>query len=139
MNSDGNTPRLHAAIENNDEEWFRFLITHKADVNFVDSLARTPLHLAIECKKYDLAKFLLENGAIFDIEDVQRKSPLQKLVTDRTGTKSSGYNEIVNLLQTLGRLFSKHLETSWKEILKFPISSDKVKASPLRYFVNGRN
>ncbi|KAJ8665197.1 hypothetical protein QAD02_006859 [Eretmocerus hayati] len=77
------TPRLHAVIKSNtieDWSWCKFLVVHGADVKLKDSTGKTPLHVAVELLRDELAKFLLKHGAIFDEPDNSGTTPLQLLV-----------------------------------------------------------
>lgn len=47
-----------------------------ADVNAKDYDGDTPLHLAVECRDYEIIKFLIENGADPTIKNKENKTPL---------------------------------------------------------------
>jgi len=55
---------LHEAAGNGFIEFARLLIDNGADVNQRDDNGKTPLTLALEYKKPEIAKLLQEHGAI---------------------------------------------------------------------------
>lgn len=55
---------LHVAIHDNNRAAVRLLLRHQADVNQVDSLGRTSLHLAVSCQcSPEILRELLDAGA----------------------------------------------------------------------------
>jgi ankyrin repeat protein len=68
------------------------LLKNGAEVNRLDEHNQTPLHLAIQRNKFQLAGILLEHGADANAENNERKTPLCKL-SDRW---SYGEGELVH-------------------------------------------
>jgi len=56
-------PLLVQAVENDDYEMVRLLLTHGAQTNYADHMDNTPLHMAAELGYKRIASLLLEHGA----------------------------------------------------------------------------
>ncbi|MGM0601296.1 MAG: ankyrin repeat domain-containing protein [Candidatus Rifleibacteriota bacterium] len=54
---------IHQAIEYQDLNSLKRLVSEGADVNLADSSGKTPLELAITSRNFDLVKFLIQSGA----------------------------------------------------------------------------
>ena len=121
-------PRLHRAIRSGELAWCRFLVAQQsADVNARDmQQGCTALHVACVCRRYDLARYLLQNGASFDATDLSGRTALQ-LAEDDADMRA--------LLKRATELFS-----SGKK-LKDEVSVEKSKwsKSPLRYLLGCKN
>lgn len=73
---DGAYSILHFAVLNHDQETLQLLLDAKADVNFVGTLGRTPLHEAIICGNVEAAEALLMAGADKQSLDSSAHPPL---------------------------------------------------------------
>lgn len=60
----------------NQQSTVRLLLQHGPDINAVDDLGDTPLHVAIYRGNLDAAYILIENGANPNIQNVKNKSAL---------------------------------------------------------------
>jgi len=68
--------RLIEAVNNDSIEVVKLCIAKGADVNYVDSTGRTPLHWATGSHLYDIAEFLISNGAKVNAKDREGSTPL---------------------------------------------------------------
>lgn len=79
--------QLYSAIRSGDRERARALLDELGDRDIVDSKGRTPLHLAVQSGREEMASFLLERG--FDVNvptDNGKQTPLHNAV--QTGSAS---------------------------------------------------
>jgi ankyrin repeat protein len=67
-NSAGNTA-IHFAVENNDIEMLKFLISNRAKINEFNDLGHTPLYKAVTIGNIEVVEILLINGADPNSED----------------------------------------------------------------------
>lgn len=92
---------LSEATINGDIEEVKRLINEGADINEQDRNFFTPLHYAAQfCEKensFEIAKFLLEKGALTEIKDDYGNTPLSKAVFN-----SKGDGEMIYLLLSYG-------------------------------------
>jgi ankyrin repeat protein len=72
---------LGGAVCYGHETCVRALIKQGANINEVNISGKTPLHLAIEYNRYDLARTLLENGADVSAKDGNDNTPLDVALT----------------------------------------------------------
>lgn len=56
----------------------------ESDINSKDSAGKTPLCIAVQTKKLDAVKFLVENGADLDIKDNEGNTPLDYAVKNKS-------------------------------------------------------
>lgn len=71
---------LHSSIDNNEDpiSIVSALLNCKADPNLQDKFTGdTPLHLAIKYKNFELAKLLIDNGAIISIRNKDQLTPIE--------------------------------------------------------------
>ena len=82
----GNKPIIHGAIIHSRLANVRLLVEAGADIEAPDGDLATPLHLAVGIKKYDIAYYLLEQGADPLLEDEWGYSVVDtiKLFKDRS-------------------------------------------------------
>ncbi|XP_044726875.1 uncharacterized protein LOC123290678 [Chrysoperla carnea] len=97
----GNTP-LHIATSKGYEEIVKALLQHVSHDklnNFIDaktiSGGSTSLHVAAKNGFLDIVKFLLKHGATYNIENKERKIPIDL----------SNYHNVTNLLKLVAELF----------------------------------
>ncbi len=70
LNEHGWTPLHEAVYRNNGNEVIR-LLNAGYNIDKKDNTGRTPLHVAFEFGRYDIAKLLIKNGASLNIKDRQ--------------------------------------------------------------------
>lgn len=69
--------KLHYAVSKGDTAGVLTLLQKKASLDDVDNKGKTPLHLAVQGKHFEVAQILLDAGAPVNIEDlVENKSPM---------------------------------------------------------------
>ena len=79
----GRTP-LYVAVENGDLEKVKELgENHPRYINIADDKSRTPLHVAIEHNQFEIAEFLIGNGAKVNAKDFLGKTPLDYAVEQK--------------------------------------------------------
>eukprot|EP01102_Stenamoeba_stenopodia_P004536 TRINITY_DN14831_c0_g1_i1.p1 TRINITY_DN14831_c0_g1~~TRINITY_DN14831_c0_g1_i1.p1 ORF type:complete len:426 (-),score=101.29 TRINITY_DN14831_c0_g1_i1:167-1444(-) len=83
---------LHQAVHAKDIGKLQLLLQQGADINAVNSVGLTPLHVAIAKDKDKIVRFLLENGANPNIKTRTGIPPLYLAIAESAGTS------IVNLL-----------------------------------------
>ena len=66
LKNEAGEPPIFVAIRNNDKAMLRLLLENKADVNFKNSKGYTILMFCLASNKIDLAKELLQKGALAD-------------------------------------------------------------------------
>jgi ankyrin repeat protein len=71
------------------------LLKHGASVNVADNEGRTPLHIAVETLRPDIAEVLIEAGARLDVEDNRGRTPMD-IAGELEGQKGE---EMLRLLQ----------------------------------------
>ena len=86
----GNTP-LMLAVNNNNIEVVKLLISKGADVNAIDEFDRSALFFAVSNDNIGIAKVLINNGADVNIESKLRQTPLM-LAVDKNN------KDMINLL-----------------------------------------
>jgi ankyrin repeat protein len=89
-NSEGNTA-IHFAVENNDVEILKYLISNKAEINVVNNLGHSPLYKAVTLGNVEIVGILLKEGADPNSEDIKGNT-----IIDLTAKKLSG--EILEVL-----------------------------------------
>lgn len=67
---------LHRACYFNNKKALRLLLDNGADINIRNGALATPLHVAVEEEKVDLARMLLKVGANVTIEDSNSNTPI---------------------------------------------------------------
>ncbi len=97
-NETGST-MLHYAAMGNDEWVVSYLISRKIPVHVLSQNGRTPLHLAANYGAYEVAKLLLEAGALTEIADMSGYTPLRHAEICRAGNSA----EMVQLIQEYRR------------------------------------
>lgn len=70
----------------------RILLKHGAPIAARDSVSRTPLHFAAQCKNVDGVKVLLEHGAEMMSRDISGDAPT--ILVSKLKDKSSGLGVI---------------------------------------------
>ena len=103
----GNTS-LHYAIQNNDLEMIKILLSEGADINRINTLGYTPLHLAVQLQNVEVAEYLL------DEDEHQSANPNVRALDGRTPLDIScerGLLDIVRVLAPVTRLQSLGNET----------------------------
>ena len=70
------------------------LLDRKASINITDKNSNTPLHEALKSENFPLAKFLIENGADFNLLNSDRISALQL-------AEKKGWSELVHLMNAI--------------------------------------
>ncbi len=75
---DGSTPLHRIAIYNRDRDatTAKILQEHGAELNVLDNLGNTPLHLAVQWHNIPVVKFLLVHGAHVNLQNNEGKTPL---------------------------------------------------------------
>lgn len=68
--------------KSNDENRIKFPVQQGANINHKEDDGRTPLHIAVEFKRYKLEKMLLDHGAIFNAKDKNKCTPLKLLLSN---------------------------------------------------------
>ena len=110
--SESNSKSIYEIIEAGDIAGVRDFIASGADVNQVDKKSDwTPLEIAAEKGKLEIAKILIEAGAIVD----------KKLLNPLELAASNGFTEIVSLLIQAGDYASKEKNKQFHEALFMPI------------------
>lgn len=89
-----NTP-LHLAIKNNDLNTVKWLLKHGANTRYLNSKGKTPLYLAVELDRQDIAEILLKRDVFMNIDCRSSMSPV--LVA-----ASNGNEYLFNLLLSNG-------------------------------------
>ncbi|OQR97521.1 hypothetical protein ACHHYP_10742 [Achlya hypogyna] len=72
----GNTC-AHIAVLHNNRKMLSLLILHKVNLNAININGTTPLHLAVERRRLDMVKYLVDNGACTSKRNYTFKSPLE--------------------------------------------------------------
>ncbi|WP_191126188.1 ankyrin repeat domain-containing protein [Cerasibacillus terrae] len=91
VNEEINTQSLlYWAVYENNLTFMQRLIHHGVDINKKDKLGRTALHIAYYFGFYDIAKFLLQYGAVADTACFERAS---------SGWDGHYQSEIIELLR----------------------------------------
>ena len=93
----GDTP-LHWCARKGNENLFRLLLEHTADVNMKGYSGYTPLHWCAREGNENLCRLLLEHNADVNMKDYSGDTPLQLLVRDPHIFNA----EIIDLLVTYG-------------------------------------
>ncbi|MGB3760390.1 MAG: ankyrin repeat domain-containing protein [Rivularia sp. (in: cyanobacteria)] len=110
--SESNSVDIYKIIEAGDIAGVRDFIASGADINQVDKNSGwTPLEIAAEKGKVEIAKILIEAGAIVDKPSLE---PLELAA-------SNGFTEIVSLLIQAGDYASKEKNKRFHEALFMPI------------------
>ena len=66
-----------AALENENVEVLKFLVSHGADIHAKNGYGNTPLHAAaVSNMNVEVAKFLVDSGADMDAKDNYGNTPL---------------------------------------------------------------
>lgn len=73
--SDGTTP-MHAAVENNWDEIFEFMLSQGPDVHITDGKGNTLLHKACRWRKLEWAEALVSQGGDIKAKNKEGKTPL---------------------------------------------------------------
>ncbi len=89
--------RLHKAALENDEEKALGAIGAGEDPNHKDKYGTAPLHIAAQSNAVDVAKVLLDAGAIVDLQTPGRHTPLFFAVVS-----SNGKGDMISLLRNAG-------------------------------------
>ncbi|MBL4587954.1 ankyrin repeat domain-containing protein [Candidatus Babeliales bacterium] len=77
-----NTPPLHWAIKN-DSEIATFIINSKnANLNIKNIIGNGPIHRAIDLKRFDLARLLIEKGADVNAIGNEKATPLLMVMSE---------------------------------------------------------
>ncbi|EQC41540.1 hypothetical protein SDRG_01503 [Saprolegnia diclina VS20] len=72
----GNTC-AHVAVLHNNRKLVALLLLHKVNLNGININGTTPLHFAVEQRRTDMVKYLVENGASPSKRNYTFKSPLE--------------------------------------------------------------
>ncbi|XP_058795448.1 uncharacterized protein LOC131666629 [Phymastichus coffea] len=131
--NDNNESRLHIALlcryQNN---WCKFLINHGADVNIFKN-GKSAFHLALEYECYDVAKLMLQHGAIIDKIDKTGMTPLDCLKHHANDLPCQSMKEILMLASNIfhsGNVLSKAVHF---------VDINKIDTCYLRYLLNCRD
>jgi len=79
---------LHQAIFQNNIEAVKYLLSASANSNALYDQSVTPLIAAIDDKRWNIARLLIENGADVNLKDANNNSPLSKAIFHFDGDAS---------------------------------------------------
>ena len=90
----GDWKDMFLAVQNNDIELVRYYISKGIDLNYQHpEFMTSPLVESIRCRNLEMIKFLLNNGALPHLKEVESlKTPLEI-------AKDAGYQPAIELLQ----------------------------------------
>lgn len=80
---DGDSPLIYWTINPYNRPALELLLKFGADINAQDHLGRTALHDAIQAESYDVARYLVENGARPTLATTRGKTALDYLRRDK--------------------------------------------------------
>ncbi len=101
-------PLLVQAVENNDYEMVRLLLSHGAQTNYADHMDNTPLHMAANLGYKRIASLLLEHGA-----DPASTNMLGE--TARQMAESKGHQELLDIFSMTGKGTTSSFASSYDQ------------------------
>ena len=99
LQNDDGLSALHQAVIEDCAEVVEVLVEHGADLNIKDADLWTPLHAAVACGNYDLAKYLIDNGASLIEINTDGNMPIDLVeINTEEGDEENDDNEDIEIL-----------------------------------------
>ncbi|MEZ4825295.1 MAG: ankyrin repeat domain-containing protein [Bacteroidia bacterium] len=99
----GGLSALHWAVYNNHPRLLRFLLCNGAEVDICAEgiyQNRTPLHYAVACDRYGMARILLDNDADPLLKDAEGVRPVDLAVRRWNETRQARHEKFLSLLES---------------------------------------